>query len=70
MILSVAAISRMEVYEPVKIRDPRKILDAVSKGDVNAGYSTGSYCQAEIPTAQFFAAVIFGPESGGHLAWL
>lgn len=61
---------KMEIYEPNKLMDPRKILDAVSKGEVNAGYSTAGYWQSKIPTAPLFAAVPFGPEAGEYLAWL
>ncbi len=61
---------KMKVYEPKKLIAPFEILDAVSKGKVNAGYSTAGYWQGKIPAAGLFAAVPFGPEAGEYLAWL
>ncbi len=34
---------RMKVYEPGKLVAPFEILDAVSKGKVNAGYAVSGY---------------------------
>lgn len=61
---------KMKVYEPGKLVAPFEILDAVSKGKVNAGYSTAGYWQGKIPAASLFSAVPFGPEAGEYLAWL
>jgi TRAP-type mannitol/chloroaromatic compound transport system substrate-binding protein len=59
----------MKVYEPGKLVPPFEILDAVSKGKVNAGYSAPAYWQGKIPSAGFFGAVPFGPEAPEYLAW-
>ena len=61
---------RMKVYEPGKLVAPFEILDAVSKGKINAGYSTAGYWAGKIPASPFFTAVPFGPEAGEYLAWL
>ncbi|WP_025322090.1 TRAP transporter substrate-binding protein [Deferrisoma camini] len=61
---------RMKVYEPGKLVAPFEILDAVSTGKVNAGYSTAGYWQGKMPAAALFSAVPFGPEAGEYLAWL
>jgi len=60
----------MKVYEPGKLVAPFEILDAVSAGKINAGYSASGYWQGKIPAAAFFTAVPFGPEAGEYLAWL
>ena len=61
---------KMQVYEPGKLVAPFEILDSVSKGKINAGYSTAGYWAGKIPAAPFFTAVPFGPEAGEYLAWL
>ena len=61
---------KMQVYEPGKLVAPFEILDAVSTGKVNAGYSTAGYWAGKIPASPFFTAVPFGPEAGEYLAWL
>lgn len=61
---------KMKVYEPKKLVAPFEILDAVSKGKINAGYATAGYWMGKIPAAPLFSAVPFGPEAGEYLAWL
>ncbi len=61
---------KMQVYEPGKLVAPFEILDAVSTGKTNAGYSTAGYWAGKIPASPFFTAVPFGPEAGEYLAWL
>jgi len=61
---------KMKVYEPKKLVAPFEILDAVSKGKVNAGYATAGYWAGKIPAAPLFSAVPFGPEAGEYMAWL
>ena len=57
---------KMKVYEPGKLVAPFEILDAVSTGKINAGYSTPGYWQGKIPAASLFSAVPFGPEAGEY----
>lgn len=61
---------KMKVYEPNKLVAPFEILDAVSKGKINAGYSTAGYWAGKIPASPIFSAIPFGPEAGEYLAWL
>jgi len=61
---------KMKVYEPGKLVAPFEILDAVSKGKVNAGYATAGYWAGKIPASPIFSAIPFGPEAGEYLAWL
>ncbi len=61
---------KMKVYEPNKLVAPFEILDSVSKGKINAGYSTAGYWAGKIPASPIFSAIPFGPEAGETLAWL
>jgi TRAP-type mannitol/chloroaromatic compound transport system substrate-binding protein len=61
---------KMKVYEPGKLVAPFEILDAVSQGKVNAGYSISGYWEGKIPGASIFSAIPFGPETGEFLAWM
>ncbi|MFK7743744.1 MAG: TRAP transporter substrate-binding protein [Roseobacter sp.] len=61
---------RMKVYEPGKLVPAFEILDAVSTGKINAGYTTAGYWAGKIPAAPLFSAVPFGPEAGEYMAWL
>ncbi|PSL15707.1 TRAP transporter substrate-binding protein [Shimia abyssi] len=61
---------RMKIYEPGKLVAPFEILDAVSTGKINSGYTTAGYWAGKIPAAPLFSAVPFGPEAGEYMAWL
>jgi TRAP-type mannitol/chloroaromatic compound transport system substrate-binding protein len=61
---------KMKVYEPKKLVAPFEILDAVSSGKVNAGYTTAGYWAGKIPASPLFSAIPFGPEAGEYMAWL
>ena len=61
---------QMRVYEPDKLVPPFEILDAVSSGKINSGYTTAGYWAGQIPAAPLFSAVPFGPEAGEYMAWL
>ncbi len=61
---------KMKVYEPNKLVAPFEILDAVSKGSVNAGYTTAGYWFGKMKASALFAAVPFGPEAPEYLAWM
>ena len=45
---------KMKVYEPGKLVAPFEILDAVSSGKVNAGYTTAGYWAGKIPASPLF----------------
>ncbi|MGH1419132.1 MAG: TRAP transporter substrate-binding protein [Hyphomicrobiaceae bacterium] len=61
---------KMKIYEPGKLVAPFEILEAVSSGKVNSGYSTAGYWGGKIPASPLFTAVPFGPEAGEYMAWL
>lgn len=61
---------QMKVYEPGKLVDPFEILDAVSTGKINSGYTLAGYWAGKIPAAPLFSSVPFGPEAGEYMAWL
>ncbi|MCB2188091.1 MAG: TRAP transporter substrate-binding protein [Deltaproteobacteria bacterium] len=59
----------VKIYEPGKLVPPFEIHDAVSSGQVNAGYTASMYLQGKIPAASFFTSVPFGPSVTEYLAW-
>ena len=61
---------KMKVYEPGKLVALFEILDAVSTGKINSGYTTAGYWAGKIPAAPLFSAVPFGPEAGEYMAWM
>ncbi|HCH31429.1 MAG TPA: C4-dicarboxylate ABC transporter, partial [Oceanospirillaceae bacterium] len=61
---------KMKFYEPKKLVATSEILDAVSSGKVNAGYTTAGYHAGKMPASPIFSAVPFGPEAGEYLAWM
>ncbi len=60
---------KIKVYDPGKLVAALEVLDAVSAGKVDAGYSTPGYWMGKIPAAPFFAAVPFGPDGNEYMAW-
>ena len=60
----------MTVHEPGELVAATEILDAVSKGSINAGYATAGYWVGKLPAAPLFSAVPFGPDAAEYLAWL
>ncbi|GAB2191539.1 TRAP transporter substrate-binding protein [Sessilibacter sp. MAH1] len=61
---------KMKIYEPGKLVAPLQILDAVSAGKVNSGYSIAGYWAGKIPAAAIFSTIPFGPEAPEFLAWM
>ncbi len=61
---------KMKVYEPGKLVAPFEILDAVSSGKINSGFTTAGYWYGKMKAAPLFSAVPFGPEAGEYLAWI
>lgn len=60
---------KIKVYDPGKLVAALEVLDAVSAGKVDAGYSTPGYWMGKIPAAPLFAAVPFGPDGSEYMAW-
>ena len=67
---SINSTIKVKIYEPKKLVAPFEILDAVSSGKVNAGWSTAGYWKGKMPAAAIFSSVPFGPEAPEFFAWL
>jgi TRAP-type mannitol/chloroaromatic compound transport system substrate-binding protein len=62
---------KMKIYEPGKLIPPKEILQAVHKGQVNAGWTTPGYNTGELGVkGAIFSAVPFGPDAPEFLAWI
>ena len=61
---------KMRFYEPGKLVAPFEILDSVSSGKINSGYTTSGYWYGKMKAAALFAAVPFGPEAPEYMAWI
>ena len=62
---------KIKVYEPGKLVPPKEMLEAVSKGQVNAGYTTPGYNTGKLgDKGAIFSAVPFGPDAPEFLAWV
>ena len=62
---------RVKLYEPGKLVANKEILENVSNGSVNAGWSTPGYNAGLLGLqANLFSTVPFGPEAGEFLAWV
>ena len=62
---------KMKTYEPKKLVPPKEMLEAVSKGQVNAGYTTPGYNMGKLgEKGAIFSAVPFGPDAPEFLAWV
>ncbi len=59
----------IKIYDPGKLVAALEVLDAVSAGKVDAGYSTPGYWMGKIPAAPLFSAVPFGPDGSEYMAW-
>jgi len=60
---------QVRVYEPGKLVPPFDILQAVSDGKVEAGYTWIGYDQGKIPAVPLFAAVPFGLKPWAYAGW-
>ncbi len=62
---------RIKIYEPGKLVPPKEMLEAVSKRQVGAGYTTPGYNQGKLgKKGAIFSAVPFGPDAPEFLAWV
>ncbi len=62
---------KVKIYEPGKLVPAKEILESVSKGQVNAGWSTPGYNTGLLGTkASIFSATPFGPDAPEFLAWV
>jgi TRAP-type mannitol/chloroaromatic compound transport system substrate-binding protein len=60
----------VKFFEPGALVPALEVFDAVSKGSVEAAYTSSGFHAGKIPAAAFFGSVPFGPNAGEYLAWL
>ena len=60
---------QVRVFEPDKLVPPFEILQSVSDGKVEAGYTWIGYDQGKVPAVPLFAAVPFGLKPWAFSAW-
>jgi TRAP-type mannitol/chloroaromatic compound transport system substrate-binding protein len=56
--------------EPGALVPALEVFDAVSKGSVDASYTTTGFAAGRIPHMIFFASVPFGPNVNEYVAWI
>ena len=61
---------KVKIYEPGKLMPVYEILDAVSTGKVNAGYTASGYTAGKIKTAEFYTAIPFSQSTPYYISWL
>jgi len=59
-----------KVYNPGKLVPGMEILEAVAKGQIQAGYASAGFWAGKIPAGPLFGSVPFGPEAPEYLAWM
>jgi TRAP-type mannitol/chloroaromatic compound transport system substrate-binding protein len=60
---------RLDLKQPGDGTTPDEILDKVSEGTVDAGFSTASFWAAKLPAAALFSGFPFGPDAKTYLDW-
>lgn len=60
---------KVRLYAPGKLVPPLEVHDAVSRGSVNAGFTTAGYLVGRIPASDLFVSYPFCPDEMGKLAW-
>ena len=66
---SSAGSIQIKIFNPGKLVASTEILDAVSNGKVDAGWSSPGFWMGKVPAAPLFSSVPFGPDSSEYLAW-
>ncbi|MGV1014422.1 MAG: TRAP transporter substrate-binding protein [Methyloceanibacter sp.] len=59
----------LDLKQPGEDASPHEILDKVSDGSVDAGFTVASFWAARIPAAALFSGFPFGPDAEGYLHW-
>ena len=59
----------LDLKQPGQGVQTTDILDQVSKGTVDAGFSAPSFWAAKMPAAALFAGYPFGPDARGYVDW-
>lgn len=61
---------QFKLFDPGKLVAPKEVLESVSKGRVDAGYSAAGFWAGKIPASPLFTSVPFGPEAPEYMAWM
>ncbi|HIC69688.1 MAG TPA: C4-dicarboxylate ABC transporter, partial [Candidatus Latescibacteria bacterium] len=61
---------RIKYFDPGKLVPVLEIFDSVSKGAVDAGWTSAGYWIGKLPSAALFSAVPFGPNALEYMAWI
>lgn len=59
----------LDLKEPGDGTEPQEILDKVSRGQVDVGFSTANFWAAKVPAAALFGGFPFGPDAKGYVDW-
>ncbi len=59
-----------KLYDPGKLVPPSEILESVSKGRIQAGYSNPGFWAGKLPAGPLFSSIPFGPEAPEFVAWM
>ena len=59
----------IKVYDPDKLVGALEVLDAVSSGKVDMGYSASGFWMGKIPASPLFCSIPFGPNASEYQAW-
>jgi len=59
----------LDLKQPGEGTKPDEILDKVSSGSIDAGFTTASFWAAKLPAAALFSGFPFGPDGKGYLDW-
>ncbi|MDH4246635.1 MAG: TRAP transporter substrate-binding protein [Deltaproteobacteria bacterium] len=60
----------IKFFDPGKLVPALEVFDATSKGAIDAAWSAAGYWTGKVPSAVFFAAMPFGPDTTEYLAWI
>lgn len=58
-----------DLKQPGEAGEPQDILDKVSTGSADAGFTTASFWAAKLPAAALFSGFPFGPDARGYVEW-
>jgi TRAP-type mannitol/chloroaromatic compound transport system substrate-binding protein len=61
---------QIKFHEPGALVPALEVFDAVSKGSVEASYTTPGFHAGRVPHMAFFASVPFGPNVNEYVAWI
>jgi len=61
---------QIQFYEPGALVPALEVFDAVSKGSVEASYTSTGFHAGRVPHMIFFASVPFGPNVNEYQAWI